>query len=485
MTEQEIRTILSRQREYFASGATLSREFRAEQLGKLKASLQRHEAELNDALQQDLGKSRMESYMCEIGLTLSELTWMQKHLRGLMQEKRVPTPLSQFAARSFRSPSPYGTVLIMSPWNYPVLLTLDPLIDAIAAGNTAVAKPSAYAPATAEVLKAILEECFPVEYVAVITGGRAENQALLQQRFDMIFFTGGKTVGREVLRSAAEYLTPVTLELGGKSPCIVDATAKIPLAARRIVFGKYLNCGQTCVAPDYILCDGQIRDQLVEAIQTEIIRQLGTDPLQNPDYGKIINEKHFQRLLGLMDAEKIVCGGQYDEKTLRIAPTVMTDVDWTDAVMGEEIFGPILPILTYNAHDTGKGIVQNDFCGEVFGKQAASKDFVNWAIRCVEEHPHPLALYFFSEDKKAGRRILDHCHFGGGCINDTIIHLATSAMPFGGVGESGMGGYHGRTGFETFSHYRSIVDKKTWMDLPIRYQRYDEKKERMLRRFLK
>ena len=475
MTEQEIRTILRRQREYFATGATLSREFRAEQLGKLKASLQCHEAELNDALQQDLGKSRMESYMCEIGLTLSELTWMQKHLRGLMREKRVPTPLSQFAARSFRSPSPYGTVLIMSPWNYPVLLTLDPLIDAIAAGNTAVVKPSAYAPATAAVLKNILEECFPIEYVAVITGGRTENQALLQQRFDMIFFTGGKIVGREVLRSAAEYLTPVTLELGGKSPCIVDATAKIPLAARRIVFGKYRNCGQTCVAPDYILCDGQIRDQLVETIQTEIIRQFGADPLQNPDYGKIINKKHFHRLLGLMDAEK----------TLRIAPTVMTDVTWEDAVMGEEIFGPILPVLTYNAHDAEKGVAQNDFSGEISGTHAAAGDFVDWAIRCVEEHPHPLALYFFSEDKKAQRRILDHCHFGGGCINDTIIHLATSAMPFGGVGESGMGGYHGLAGFETFSHYRSIVDKKTWMDLPIRYQRYDEMKEKMLRRFLK
>jgi CRISPR-associated endonuclease Cas3-HD len=292
-------------------------------------------------------------------------------------------------------------------------------------------------------------------------------------------------LGREVLRSAAEYLTPVTLELGGKSPCIVDATAKIPLAARRIVFGKYLNCGQTCVAPDHILCDGQIRDQLVEAIREEIARQFGENPLQNPDYGKIINEKHFHRLLGLMDAEKTVCGGQYDEKTLRIAPTVMTDVDWADAVMGEEIFGPILPVLTYNAHDAEKGVAQNDFCRDASGTHAATGDFVDWAIRCVEEHPHPLALYFFSEDKKAQRRILNYCHFGGGCINDTIIHLATSAMPFGGVGESGMGGYHGRTGFETFSHYRSIVDKKTWMDLPIRYQRYDEKKEKLLRRFLK
>ena len=476
MTGQEIRTILSRQRECFATGATLPRKFRAEQLGKLQDSLQHHEAELNDALQQDLGKSRMESYMCEIGLTLSELTWMQKHLRGLMREKRVPTPLSQFAARSFRSPSPYGTVLIMSPWNYPVLLTLEPLIDAIAAGNTAVVKPSAYAPATAAVLKELLEECFPTEYVAVITGGRAENQALLKQRFDMIFFTGGKTVGREVLRSAAENLTPVTLELGGKSPCIVDATAKIPLAARRIVFGKYLNCGQTCVAPDYVLCDARIRDRLVEAIRTEISRQYGENPLQNQDYGKIINEKHFHRLLGLMDPEKIICGGQYDEKTLRIAPTVMTDVTWEDAVMGGEIFGPILPVLTFAKDE------MNANTGEISDLQA---DFVAQAIRCVEEHPHPLALYLFSEDKKAQRRILDHCHFGGGCINDTIIHLATSAMPFGGVGESGMGGYHGRAGFETFSHYRSIVNKKTWMDLPIRYQKYDAKKEKLLRKFLK
>ena len=463
MTEQEIKTILKKQREYFTLGATLPASFRLEQLGKLKTSLQRHEADLDLALQQDLGKSRMESYMCEIGLTLSELTWVQKHLKGLMKEKLVPTPLSQFAARSFRSPSPYGTVLIMSPWNYPVLLTLDPLIDAIAAGNTAVVKPSAYAPATAAVLQKIIEECFPAEYVSVVTGGRAENQALLQQKFDRIFFTGGKTVGREVLRHAAEYLTPVTLELGGKSPCIVDATANIPLAARRIVFGKYLNCGQTCVAPDYILCDSRIQDQLVEAIRSEINRQFGENPLQNPDYGKIINEKHFHRLLGLIAPDKTVCGGQYDEQTLRIAPTVMTNVTWEDAVMGEEIFGPILPVLTYD------------------GRQ----DFISRVIHCVEEHPHPLALYLFSEDKKARRRILDQCHFGGGCINDTIIHLATSAMPFGGVGESGMGGYHGKTGFETFSHYRSIVDKKTWMDLPIRYQKYNERKEKLLRLFLK
>mgnify|MGYP000367412027 FL=1 len=459
MTEQEIKDILQQQNHFFSSGKTIQAEFRLKQLESLKEAMIRHEADLAAALKADLGKSRMESYMCEIGLTLSELTWMQKHLRSLMRSKRVSTPAAQFAAKSFRSPSPYGTVLIMSPWNYPVLLTLDPLIDAIAAGNTAVVKPSAYAPCTFNVMKTMIEECFPAHYVAVVDGGRAENQALLQQRFDMIFFTGGKTVGREVLRHAAEYLTPVTLELGGKSPCIVDSTAKIRLAAKRIVFGKYLNCGQTCVAPDYILCDKRIRDELITAILAEIEKQFGKEPLKNPNYGKIINEKHFERILGLINGEKLVYGGQSEPESLRIAPTVLNNITWDDAVMGEEIFGPLLPILTF--------------------------DTLNEALDTVESHPHPLALYFFSEDKAAQKKVLDTCRFGGGCINDTIIHLATSDMPFGGVGESGMGSYHGRVGFETFSHYRSIVDKKTWMDLPIRYQKYTGLKEKMMRMFLK
>ena len=459
MTEQEIRQILEKQHRLFQEGATLPVSFRLSQLQKLKDGIRRYEEKLDQALEADLGKSRMESYMCEIGLTLSELTWMQKHLRSLVREKRVATPLAQFAARSFRSPSPYGTVLIMSPWNYPVLLTLEPLIDAIAAGNTVVIKPSAYAEHTSAVLKEMLKECFPSEYVAVVTGGRAENKALLEQRFDKIFFTGGKTVGREVLRHAAEYLTPMTLELGGKSPCIVDKSAKIPLAAKRIVFGKYLNCGQTCVAPDYILCDRTVYAELILALQKEITAQFGEDPLKNPDYGKIINQKHYDRIMGLIDADKVVCGGCGDGQSLRITPTIMKNVTFSDTVMGEEIFGPVLPILTY--------------------------DTLEEAIDIVEEHPHPLALYLFSEDKGAQKKVLELCHFGGGCINDTIIHLATSAMPFGGVGESGMGGYHGKTGFETFSHFRSIVDKKTWMDLPIRYQRYSRMKERLLRVFLR
>lgn len=397
--------------------------------------------------------------MCETGMTLSELSWMRRHLAGLMRGHTVMTPLAQFAAHSFRSPSPYGNVLIMSPWNYPLMLTLEPLIDALAAGNTAVVKPSAYAPATSAVIQKLIAECFDPEYVFVVTGGRAENQALLNQKFDKIFFTGGKAVGREVLRHAAEYLTPVTLELGGKSPCIVDATANIRLAAKRIVFGKYLNCGQTCVAPDYLYCEASIRDELVQAIREEITAQFGADPLQNENYGKIINQKHFDRILGLIDPAKVVAGGNADAQALRIAPTVMTDVTFDDAVMGEEIFGPILPVLTWNSLDE--------------------------AIAQVESRPHPLALYFFTSSSANRKQVLSRCRFGGGCINDTIIHLATSAMPFGGVGESGMGGYHGKAGFEEFSHTRSIVDKKTWIDLPMRYQPYTSLKDRMIRMFLR
>lgn len=459
MNEKDLQTLLDRQRSYFASGATRSLSSRMQGLNALKAAVQKHEKDLTAALKEDLGKSSSESYMCEIGLTLSELNWLRKHLKDLMHEKPALTPLSQFAARSFRSPSPYGNVLIMSPWNYPVLLTLNPLIDALAAGNTVILKPSAYAPASAKALKTLIEECFPPRHVAVVTGGRRENQALLKQRFDKIFFTGSQSVGREVLRNAATHLTPVTLELGGKSPCIVDKSAKIRLTARRIVFGKFLNCGQTCVAPDYILCHESICGPLTAAIQQEITRQYGTDPLASPGYGKIINEKHFHRILRLIEPEKVVCGGGYDENALRIAPTVLRDVTFDDAVMQEEIFGPVLPILTYRS--------------------------LKEAISAIEGRPHPLALYLFSEDKLVQQKILARCRFGGGCINDTVIHLATSEMPFGGVGESGMGGYHGREGFREFSHTRSIADKKTWMDLPIRYQPYGRLKDALLKRFLR
>ena len=387
--------------------------------------------------------------MCESGLVLSEISWMLRHIRGLSRRRTVWSPLAQFPSHSYRQPVPYGNVLIMSPWNYPFLLTMDPLVDAIAAGNTAIVKPSAYSPATSCVMETILRECFPEEYVAVVTGGREENAALLDQKFDLVFFTGSQAVGREVLRRCAEHLTPAVLELGGKSPCIVDETADIPLAARRIVFGKFLNCGQTCVAPDYILCHSSVRDALVAELGRQIEKQYGKNPLENPDYGKIINEKHFRRLCGLMDEGKVVFGGNIDEKTFRIAPTVMADVQWEDAVMGQEIFGPILPVLTYDSFD------------EIVAK--------------LQGRDKPLALYLFSHNRRHIRTVTTQLRYGGGCINDVVIHLATSSMPFGGVGESGMGCYHGKEGFAAFCHTKSILSKATWLDLPMRYQPYKNK----------
>lgn len=438
--------ILESQRKYFQSGATLPVSFRIEMLKKLKNTVRKYETEIGSALKADLGKSDYESYMCETGLVLSELSYMIRHTRRFAAEHRMHTPLAQFASRSYKKLSPYGNTLIMSPWNYPFLLTIDPLADAIAAGNTAIVKPSAYSPATSEIIGQIISECFPPEYIAVVTGGRKENASLLEKKFDFVFFTGSQNVGKEVLRHTAETLTPAVLELGGKSPCIVDSTAKLKLAAKRIVFGKYLNCGQTCVAPDYILCHKSIKERLVKEICGQIKLQYGNDPLSNADYGKIINEKHFDRLLRLIDKDKTVIGGTANKNTLQIAPTVMDNVTWDDAVMQEEIFGPIMPILTFEDFD------------EVYSLLA--------------EKPKPLALYLFSEDRRRIREVTERCSYGGGCVNDTIIHLATSEMGFGGFGESGMGSYHGKEGFDTFSHSKSIVDKKTWLDLPMRYQPY-------------
>ena len=459
MTETEIRQIVENQRTYFYTGATLPLSHRIEALKKIQSYILTHEAEIGKAIRKDLGKSDFESYMCETGLVLSEITYMLKHIRSFAKEKNVLTPLAQFHSRSFKKPSPYGVALIMSPWNYPFLLTIDPLIDALAAGNTVVLKPSAYSPYTSAIIQSMIEECFDTRYVAVITGGRAENTCLLNEHFDYIFFTGSQTVGKEVMRHAAAHLTPVTLELGGKSPCIVEESANIKLAARRIVFGKYLNCGQTCVAPDYIYCDRKIKDQLLAEIKRQIKRQFRSEPLTNKNYGKIINEKHFDRITKLIDSSKVVFGGKCDRTTLKIEPTVMDHVTFDDAVMQEEIFGPILPILTYDSLDQ--------------------------AIHKINSMPHPLALYVFTSDKTAARKVTARCGFGGGCINDTIIHLATSEMGFGGFGESGMGSYHGKDGFRTFSHYKSIVDKKTWLDLPMRYQPYRKINEKLIHLFLK
>lgn len=460
MNTKNIDEILESQRKYFRSGVTLSISFRIEMLKKLYSTIQSYEKEIEVAIKEDLGKSGFESYMCETGLVLSEISYMIKHVRKFARKHKVHTPLAQFASSSYQLSSPYGNTLIMSPWNYPFLLTIDPLVDAIAAGNTAIVKPSAYSPQTSALIEKMISECFDKQYVAVITGGRKENAELLNKKFDFVFFTGSQNVGKEVLRHTAEHLTPAVLELGGKSPCIVDNTAKIKLAAKRIVFGKYLNCGQTCVAPDYILCQRDIKDQFVKEVINQVKIQYGENPLNNPDYGKIVNEKHFVRLCSLIDNDKVVLGGNTNKETLQIAPTIMDHVTFDDAVMQEEIFGPIMPILTFDQFD------------EIYD--------------LLTSQAKPLALYLFSEDKEHINAITKRCSYGGGCINDTVIHLATSEMGFGGVGESGMGAYHGKVGFDAFSHTKSIVDKKTWMDLPMRYQPYQKGiYGKILRMFLK
>ncbi len=460
MTAQEIAFILEEQRKFFLSGETLPIKFRKQMLKKLYASVVFHKEEILSALTSDLGKSDFEGFMCEVGLSLTEISYMIKNVKKFAKEKTVVTPLAQFASRSYKKPCPYGNTLIMSPWNYPFLLSIEPLANAIAAGNTAILKPSAYSPATSKIIEKILSECFEKKFVAVVTGGRQENAALLEQKFDFVFFTGSQAVGKEVLRHTAENLTPAILELGGKSPCIIDSSAKIRLAAKRVVFGKYLNCGQTCVAPDYILCHKDIKDEFVKEVKIQIEKQYGKNPLENSDYGKIINQKHFERVSSLINAEKIVHGGKTNPQTQQIEPTVLDNVTWDDAVMQEEIFGPIMPILTYENLDQ--------------------------VIADLQKKQKPLALYFFSQNKNNIKAVTEKVSYGGGCINDTIIHLATSEMGFGGVGESGMGSYHGKTGFDAFSHTKSIVDKKTWMDLPMRYQPYDRKiNGKLLKMFLK
>lgn len=453
----EIKTCVENQRTYFKTHATLSYAFRYEALTLLQRVIRDHELEIMEALKQDLRKSNFESYMSEIGIVLEELNYAKKHLKQWMKPKRVPTPLAQFPAVSFTLAEPYGVALIMAPWNYPFQLTLSPLIGAIAAGNCAIVKPSAYAPATSHLIAELLGTIYDENYIAVIEGGREENSELLQQRFDTIFFTGGVQVGRLVMEQAAKWLTPVTLELGGKSPCLVDASADIQLAARRIIFGKLLNAGQTCVAPDYILVDQRVKAPLIEALRSEISRQYGTNPTLNENYPRIINEKHEQRLSEALAGQPILCGGLWNQH--KLMPTLVDEPKPDSILMQEEIFGPILPILSYSHFSE--------------------------ALRFVEQREKPLAAYLFSENQKHQDRFLRECSFGGGCINDTIIHLATSAMPFGGVGQSGMGGYHGFSSFNAFSHTKSIVDKSTWMDLPVRYQPAAPWKSKLLRKFMK
>lgn len=454
-----IEELVKRQRDYFASGVTKPVAFRLKALRTLKEEIKRREDQIHEALKEDLNKSGFESYMTETGLTVSELGYLERHVKGYARPKRHLTPLAHFHGKSFSISEPYGVVLIMSPWNYPFMLCMEPLAGAVAAGNCCILKPSAYAPAVSAVIKELVEAVFPPEYVAVVEGGREENVALLEQRFDYIFFTGGMKVGRLVLEKASRYLTPVTLELGGKSPCIIDKTADLKTAAKRLAFGKFLNAGQTCVAPDYLLIEESVKEPFLELFEKAVNKMYGEDPLENPDYPKIVNEKHFERISGLLKGMELRIGGRRNRETLQIAPTVLDNVAADAPVMQEEIFGPILPVITFRE--------------------------IGEAEAFVKEREKPLACYLFTKNQETKQRLLSSLSFGGGCVNDTIIHLATSRMGFGGVGSSGMGSYHGKKSFETFSHEKSIVEKYNWIDMPIRYQPYSKRKERLLRFFLK
>ena len=452
--------IYSQQKQYFLLGETIDVTFRKNALRSLYASIEKYENEIQDGLYLDLGKSREESYMSEIGIVKMEISHMLKHIDTYARKHYVSTPVSQLPATSYTQAIPYGNVLIMSPWNYPFLLTIDPLVCSIAAGNTTIVKPSPDCPNTNHVIQKMLGEIFPEKFVAFIEGGVNEANALLEKKFDFVFFTGSTHTGKEVMQKCATFLCPVVLELGGKSPCIVEESADLSLSAKRIVFGKYLNCGQTCVAPDYVLIHRSQKEEFVQKVKEEIQKQYGEDSFHNTKYGKIINERHYKRIMHLIDESKVVYGGRGNPDSLQIEPTVMCDVRCEDAIMQEEIFGPVLPILEYDDFDE--------------------------MVQALKQLPHPLALYLFSQKKEHIQKVEKELSYGGGCINDTIIHLASTSLGFGGVGESGMGSYHGKKGFDAFSHEKSIVNKKCWVDLPMRYAPYaNALYNRIIRFFLK
>lgn len=455
----DISNVVKKQREFFFTGKTKNIDFRIKSLEKLENSIRKYQDTIEQALKKDLNKSELESYMTEIGMVLSDLNFVKKRLKKWSKDEKVLTPLSQFHSRSFITKEPYGVTLIISPWNYPFLLCIQPLIGAIAAGNTAILKVSEDSIYTSDVVYQMIKDTFSDEYVTVIRGDREVATELLNQKFDYIFFTGGPNVGKIVMEKASRNLTPVTLELGGKSPCIVEESANLKVAAKRIVFGKYLNSGQTCVAPDYLLLQESIKEEFIQYLKEAILIFYTNDPISNADYSRIINERNFDRLKNLMKGEKIIYGGDTDRESLKIEPTLLDKITLDSPIMQEEIFGPILPIITFNDIKEAEDIIL--------------------------QMEKPLALYLFTQNKKIEKEILKNISFGGGCINDTVMQLVSSRMPFGGVGGSGMGSYHGKYSFDTFTHKKSIIKKYTWIDLPIRYLPYDEFKMKLIKLFLK
>ena len=442
---ETLREKINKQRKYFSTGETKDINFRIEKLKKLRDVLKSEEEKIFEALKKDLMKSSFESYVTEVAMVYDEINMHIKNIKKWSKKRRVKTPLVQFPAKSFIKLEPYGVVLIIGPFNYPFMLTMDPLIGAIAAGNTAVIKPSESAPETSKILKEILEKVFDEKYVLHVNPERGKEvvEELLKEKFDYIFFTGSATVGKIVMKAASQYLTPVTLELGGKSPCIIDKDCKLELAARRIVWGKLLNSGQTCVAPDYLYVHKDIEEEFIKKLEEEIKNQFGDNPLESEDYSKMVNEREFNRVLSYIDKEKLVFGGNYNRKTFQIEPTILKNVTWNDPVMEREIFGPIFPILSFENLDE--------------------------VIRLVNSKDKPLALYYFSEDKNKIEKVINSTSSGGVTINDTLVHVSSSYLPFGGVGNSGMGEYHGKYSFDLFSNKKGVMNRKTFLDLKIRY----------------
>lgn len=436
---------------FFKTHKTKDIKFRKQQLKQLSKSIKNHEKELLEALKEDLGKSPVEAYATEIGILLKSIKMARKELKNWSKTKQVDTPLFMFPSKSYIKPEPYGTVLIIGPFNYPVQLVFEPLIGAIAAGNTAIVKPSELTPHVANVISNIIESTFAPEYISTVEGGIEETQALINLPFDYMFFTGSEKVGQVVYEAASKNLVPVTLELGGKSPVIVDETANIKVASDRISFGKFTNAGQTCVAPDYILVNRKVKNELIEALKQSIGEFYGKDVQKSPDFGRIVNEKHFNRLSELLAVHQneISFGGKTDASERYIEPTILEGINPSHKIMQEEIFGPLLPIITYDDFDEALDIIQSK-----------SK---------------PLSLYLFSEDENATHRVLNELSFGGGAINDTLMHLANPNLPFGGVGASGIGQYHGKYSFDTFSHKKSYIFKSTRLDSSIIYPPYKGK----------
>ncbi len=435
--------LIKRQRAYFRTNCTKDISFRLVALQKLRTAIRSHEKALMNALKSDLNKSEFDSYSTEIGVVLEEIRYTIKHLKGWSKPQRVKTPLTHIGSRSFIYPEAYGVALIIAPWNYPFQLAIAPLIGAIAAGNCAIIKPSELTPKTSEIIAKIINDIFPEEYIAVVLGGIETSTALLQEKSDYIFFTGSVAVGKVIMEAAAKNLTPVTLELGGKSPCIVHEDAKLKLAAKRIAWGKFMNAGQTCIAPDYLYLHHRIKDEFLFHLKEALKELYGEKPLQNEHFTHIVSEKHFNRLTGFLKNGTIIMGGNMDPDHLKLEPTVINNISWNDPIMQDEIFGPILPVLEYNQLDQ--------------------------ILEEIQKHPKPLSLYLFTENETVKSDVLRNISFGGGCVNDTVYHFASPYLPFGGVGNSGIGAYHGKGSFDTFSHQKSILYQTTLFDIPFRY----------------